>query len=1207
MEIVELLANMEFVAGDDVVRARALYEQARQAQLASEAVASDKLDASEPAAAQEGADDATGTTSTARELPEVEPVGTAALTTAAHDAGEPAAPPTVSFQIIAATPELGGLSPAPSFDELVERGWIRTSWGRFWVPQDFVMTILRHRDGEAPAFRALIELRTQDEFRVREGFAPSGILRDIADGIATGQHRPGEVACISRAWIAARLWEAPPSEGSVEDPMQRMSQWVDRWSVLNCPHFALSALLEPASVDAFVDTAFGILTADDATPLWNEFRQAAQAPTALLYPHRAANIDSIVPPLPATTIDRIQWISKGVAEVAFHDFLETKASTLLSALINEVQESLLDPRRLVPRLMETIVEHPVYLHHFVLRALQAPVLLADMLMASATCPLACSLIANWDFRDGGWNREFQARANHTTELLAFEDAVALLGFHLDAGLVSADELAALYLHIYQLASDPRQSPRRYAMLSLLREEIVGASSGVQDSVVATLLARAVADNQPIAAYCASLDLVSEGDSVDRIDPTAMVAMYLDILLPRGERSGFRQLELRDACTLVELAFRCDDATRRHFLAAVDVPTWLQSGPSSPEDPDYYTFSELLGRRVRLHIRVLSRAIAGWPTDVPDSLVAALAQAVHAGATARADRGRVDAFALGLGHHGAAFQERPIALDLAAALRRLEGSRLQQLVTELCQVEEPVVLAGIIANTPPAAHDQIKAHLLTLTPQNSSKAFTLTALQARVEALLNAELPDIAEVFVAAERQAAPGRAVPHRAISALRATVRALFMREDWAGITSFTLPESISEHEKRDANDVVLFYRALSELKKTGGDPTAAEAMFLGLTQRHRGITAYHINLFACRVHRLLGADTLGLLSRGALSEAKRYLVEARRDVRPLVQHSPPDIKALDSNRAMLLLAAGQPQECLQVLLQLREASIDARTEGFRALALARIGSKREAFALLYETEKLFGRSDFLSAIRANIDGHRPFATSLSLAVDDDPVLGIRQAFEAFRRLDHVEQAEVLQSRGRLDLFLLEEVRGACASVVALAPMMRELGMVRNENDISSVLKQLLRSRLLLPQWTVEDQPLGGYSKVGNPGSKDFAISKGTAELAILEALIVDSLDRGNLTSHFTKLLGYGTCRFFFHITYARRANCAHILAHLKTACTSPSPGISYVRTEDLPDFDSMPVGFKAYFNIDSRNIIVVFLALEIGQPIQRAAAAAQ
>ena len=172
---------------------------------------------------------------------------------------------------------------------------------------------------------------------------------------------------------------------------------------------------------------------------------------------------------------------------------------------------------------------------------------------------------------------------------------------------------------------------------------------------------------------------------------------------------------------------------------------------------------------------------------------------------------------------------------------------------------------------------------------------------------------------------------------------------------------------------------------------------------------------------------------------------------------------------------------------------------------------------------------------------------------------------------------------------------------------MLFRSGLVRFEDDISAVLKQILRSRLLLQKWVVEDQPRGGYSGSGGVGERDIVVSNGTATLAVIETVVTDFVNKGNLTSHFNKLLGYDTCRFFFHITYARRSNCAAILAHLRAACTTPSSGINYINSSNLGDFDSMPVGFKAHYEIDSRHIVVVFLALEIGQHIQRATAASQ
>lgn len=1206
MEVLDLFLNLELSCGKDLSHARRLYDLAAQHQTTLLAALSPPQSGGTEISSDTTSMHATG--ASVSDTP-ADPDGSGPSTAEGISAAENGldgapVPPRVTTQLIAASPRLDGLSPPPSFDELVERGWIRISWDRYEVPQDICMAVLRNPQSAGTAFRTLIEERYQDVFALKSGFNPSEALREIADGVVSGQYRPDEIACVSRDWIAARLWDASSDGSNDVDAEQRISQWVDRWKFLNCPQFPLSNHLERASFEEFVEAAIGVLRAPSTTPGWEEFRNAAGAPTALLYPHRGTAPGSIIPAIPATAVDRIRWIAHGGPEQTFHEYLDTRGSSLLTVLLNELVGATFDPLGLAARLMEIAVERPVVLQQLAMRVQRiTPALLADMLMFPSTCTVACSLIASWEFNSGGWNREFQEHSNHTTELLAFEDALAILGGHLDTGDVHSNELAALYLYVYELASAPRQPTHRHTMLSLLRDEVTAAETSVQDSVVAALIASARSSTDPTTAFCAALDLASDGGCADRIAPSEMVALYLDVVMPLGKSLAPRILESKGAQLLVALALRCDAILRSRFLNAIDVSAWLQHAPASEDEQ--YTYRDQLKRRIRLHIRVMCRAIAGWPTEIPEDLVESLAHAVRAGAIDQPERGRIDAFALGFNVISPwASEDRPIALDLAAAIRSVQGDAVQRLVTVFCQIEEPAVLAGIVANTPSDLNRQIRTHLQTLTPENSPQVWSLHAFQARIESLLNAELVDVADIFIAAERGAQTLGNVPGREILALRERLRVLILREDWSAIAAYSLPGEMTGPASQEARDTLHFYQALAELKNPGGNTEAAEAIFLALTGRNPRLISYRVNLFATRVNRLLHGDNFQIISGEALRQARRYLGEAQRETRPLIQHSTLDLKVLDFNRAMLHLAVNQPRESLQVLLELRETSFEANIEGFRALALARLGSKREALAALAQAERVFGRSDFLSAIRENIDAHRPYATAPNLSLSDDPVLGIRQAFEAFSRLGHVEQAEILQSRGRLDLYLLEEVRGACASLVAVAPMMRELGVAR-EDDISGILKQILRSRLLLPKWTVEDQSRGGFSRSGGVGERDIVVSNGAETLAVLEALIVDFVETVSLTSHFNKLLGYDTCRFFFHITYARRANGAGILDHLRSACTAPPSGFNYIRSENLEDFGSMPVGFKAHYESNSRNIIVVFLALELGQPIQRAAAA--
>lgn len=1183
-ELVDLLLNLEFLSGNDICRSQVLYEEGAQRQALDWPAGQAEPKTSLPVRDTVEYDTQQGE-------------GNATSSETSLELGN------VSIQISSEPPSFQGLFPPPSFNDLLSEGWIRQSWGQIYVPDEIRRACRDDANMAGTAFHLLVQAQYENEIKLREGFCPKDELESIANEIINEQRVSDAITCISRPWVAARLWDMPDKESTdseLGNSQERLGHWIDRLQLLNAPAFQMSSYVDRDSFGEFAEAGLAVLSAVTTTPSWTQFAEATVAPIVLLNPQREQ--ERVVPSLPATTVERIDWISRGLAERTFYEYLiYSRTCTLLNVLLNEIEAAAFDPKKLASRLMECIVDRPVLLGQLVLSAGRAPVLLADMLMFAPTCPLACSLIARWEINSGGWNRDFQAHANHTTVMLAFEDAVAILGAHLDANHVSAAELAALYRNIYELTLQNPKRPIRMEMLALLRQELTSAAASIPLAVFDSLVASAASDTYKMSGFCAALDFISDAGLAERVDPTKIVALYLDMLLQNDCR-GIDQLSVAGAQAFVSLALKCPEDLRNRFLAAVDVQTWLQSAPASQDEKRSYHFQ--LAERIRVHIRLLCRAIVGWPCEIPGELVNGLAKSIHAGATDQPKRGRIDAFVPGPGFGFAWAEEEPIALDLARALRKLQGNSRQHLVTEVCQIDEPLVLAGIISNTPVATHEQIKKHLQRLTPDTAPEVWSLPAMQARIDALLNAGLPDVAQVFISDEHQAKTLGPVPGREVTTLRASLRLLLLRQDWSALATYSLPSTLDVASRREAQDVLLFFQGVAELKKPGGNPAVAEAIFSGLSKRNQNITSYSVNLFACQVTRLLGGDSFGLLSGETLAQAKRYLADAEQTIRPLVQHSPADLKALEVNRALLLLAVDQPRESLHVLMDMAEAHHEATIEGFRALALARLGYREEAIVALDKLEKAFGRSDLTSAIRENVDTHRPFATAPHILLDNDRVPGISHAFAEFSRLGALEQAQVLHPSGGVEGYLLEEVRGACASVVELAPTIRNLGMIR-EDDISGVLKQILQSRLIITQWAVADQSRGGFSQTGNPGERDLVINKGSATLAVIEALITDSVKKKNLTSHFNKLLGYSTCPLFFHITYAKKSNCAAILDYLQTTCKSPPQRFKYLKTETLDDIDSSPLGFKAYFDIGSRRVVAVFLVLEIGQPIQRAAAA--
>jgi len=1207
--LVDFYRNLVFLSGDQVSRAREAYESARDALLKS--CGQGELDLDDealdvaPSPTVEGAtrENPASVLSNAEasmqgNIPEAGTIDTnsGAPGDETQNANEP--PPGVTSKIISIPLSLAALSPPPPFDELVTQGWIYIAWDRIIVPENILRTVLRSQDAIAAPIRAIIEARGLDDYAFSNDFVPSEPLREFANDVVAGRRHPSEIASISPAWIAARIWDTPPHAPvtPLEDLEQHVKHWVNCWRSLGAPSFALTQTLEPNEVDAFINAALDVLTRPSVSPSWEELRVFAAAPMRLMQPHRANQIDAGLPLAPTSTIARFRSMEGHSMQHAFVDFAFSESNSLMAVLTNELRESPFVREAWVTRLLDLIVDRPILLVQLGMVATSTPVILADMLMSASTCPLACLLIARWDYNAGGWNRSYQTHANQTTAVFAFEDSLAVLTSHIEAARIPAHEFAALYLEIYKLSLHTNQAFRRREILSLLRSELGGTRATFRTEVLRALIVHTRTEMHPTDAFCAALDMATEGDVSDLVEPSEMVTLYLDEVMPKAGKLQVGQLDLSSSRLLCELALRCEARVREKFLAAIDVQMWLKESPS--DTGQQYIFRDQLIRRIRLHIHLLARSIAAWPSAVPRELVSGLCAAIHAGAIDHSDRNRLDAFNVTLTTSIFGSNQPSISLDLAAALRRLEGDLLQTLVAELCQIEEPVVLAEIVANTPATHNGLIASRLRTLTPETSSSVWSLPAIQARVNALLATGLVETAEAFIAEERKAVTWGKVHGREVVRMRVDLGLLVARSDWDGLSTYVVSADLTPAERNDANDALDFYHALAELKKERGDFASAEATFTRLSQRHPTVIAYPINAFVSQVHRLLNDNVFRVLAGNDLAEAKRILSDAERDIMPLIQHSTRDLKPFNVNRIMLKLAAAQTREALELSLQMRETGYDEHVEGFAAVAMARLGSGHEAITALTEVQRVFGRTEFLAAIRANIDAHRPYSTVPNLAVDDDPIPGLRHAFEALARLGHDEQAQVLQERGRIDLYLLEQVRGACASLVAVAPMMENLEMLRLEDNISGVLKQLLLSRLVVPQWAVQDQPRGGKAPSGGVGERDIVISKGTAELAVIEALVVRSVDTTNLTLHFEKLFAYGSCRFFFHVTYSRGASCTRIMSFLKEACTKPPSGISYQDVEDLPDHDSSPIGFNAFYRVDSRQIIMTFLVLDMGRP---------
>jgi hypothetical protein len=81
--------------------------------------------------------------------------------------------------------------------------------------------------------------------------------------------------------------------------------------------------------------------------------------------------------------------------------------------------------------LDLVSERPMLLVLLVTLVQQQPLLLADLLLHPATCPLACLIAADWTAQSvGSWSRALQDAENEEVRERAFADAMAIATQHL---------------------------------------------------------------------------------------------------------------------------------------------------------------------------------------------------------------------------------------------------------------------------------------------------------------------------------------------------------------------------------------------------------------------------------------------------------------------------------------------------------------------------------------------------------------------------------------------------------------------------------------------------------------------------------------------------------------------------------------------------------------------------------------------------------
>jgi hypothetical protein len=1096
----------------------------------------------------------------------------------------------------------------PGLPTLIRDGWVCKGWGRLSVEFDIERTL----QAVFPSYEALV-IWLKKRYLIKWGWhsksGDSKGLAALAVEVVDGRLHPSHMACPTPEWVAARLWDRRAAGPA--DSQARLLWWVERSSTLGALEIVPSEAWDESQTNAFISAAFSVIEDSANFHEWHGYRSLVQQQIAHAANRSPADYELYVPSVPNSLVDKVDWLSK--EQVQHAHFAISKASYYALALVRAIcrdvdaQDNAPAPHPASAQLFQFGASHPEVLAAVVSECQTRPRLVADLLMHPATAALACLIVERWRFAPDIWDRNLSESENSRSKTEAFTDAVCVMGHWLAQRRLPLGEVVSLFCWMHEVANVGRGADEegKETRLDTLRRDLSRQQPDICEEMAAMLVERAGESKVGQAAFNAALDFVD----TCRIEPQnsdVLVSAYLSTVQTAVGHSSAHRISVSGAATLFRMA-ECSS-----LFATFLSPFALKKRLDEVDDPkDILVVSGQLAQAVRLHIRTLSRAIEGSRSEIGRGLVDALAKAIKIGATSHPEKGKVPAFELRFETTPWTDGDRPIASDVGAALSKLEESGREKVLRAVLDVDEPGFLAQLTTFAPPAVRGRLRERISELVPGEAGRAWSLTDVQMRIQQLLTAGALDTAEQYLDVESSTNPQITIPGRESMRLRFRLQLALLTEDWQTILASNVPNNFPDQERAPAQDSVDFYKALAQLAMPDGDVAAAVSMFGYLRNKSPHVAAYAINLFVAESRQLLKNDIFVELEADKAIAAKELLHESSELSRIKLEQADQDI--FEQNKALLLLAIGQPVDAHHLLHPMYIARPTVIAAAYDAVSLFRIGRMQDALYLLDQAERDFGGEKLLKETRSFIqekNNVRPSAAPAAVTTEN-LLAQIKSAMRDFLVLDPLQQAAVaVVSATPFETMVIEHVRAVAASVVSLVPMMRGIDFTTLEDDLSALVRELLGSRIAHLAWSIGDQPKGGYSANENPGERDLLIKKDTYELTVLEAVICrgkasNAANKVRLREHLEKLFGYSPCQLFFHLTYAFETTEAPTIEVLKGIAEQLDVrGIVFVGVEDIPFSDARPRSFIARYRLDSQDVAVAFIVLNLGQVTQRAAA---
>ncbi len=1117
----------------------------------------------------------------------------------------------------------------PSSQELRARGWLQLCDGR-WT---------RSRpETEESADTPLLDSRTEDflDSLDRLQFVDRGHHRDLSASAQKAKEQlelqPREgLPARDAQWLVRRLWselhrtELPDAGDATEDDESeedfsegeehRVSQtvvdelvdraflqwqiwcgvvhgwveWDPRWNAAERRHCREAALR--------------VLDRQETWPNWGtvEAQISAANGGAAVAASEEAVAQRTVSGLSCSLVnrhDRLNW--PDVQQLVMRQLQEPSSVGFAFSLLFSEMEKTAGGTRIeatVKSVMDLVAGRPLAMQHLVFKVHSAPVLLVDMLLSERTTALATKIIVRWRNPEGR-QTEHRAVRDGQARTFAIQDALSILAFQLQFGRLDHLELASLITWAYASRSHSSQEdsqptePVGRALLELL----AGASDDDQSIVLRHLMEQAGGEGaMPRGCFAGVLEAAELLPVAGHVDLTPVAALYArfarDLAL---DRTDVAELPESLSARLIQIDSSESTSAEDSVLQPFDPGVIAREAFIKGDHRTQYCLSKTL----RIHVQVLARAVAGWPDKrVPQALSSALLQMMERGVTEDSGEGRVAALTERYAPtFGSGKEQGSPARDLAKAWRRLDASQQNKFLEVMVGSDDPSLLAEFSKELPYKAKEVVRTRLQELGPEHASDAWTWPEMIRRIDRLLDADEFVVARQHLD-EVEKLTDRGRPEIKFDLFRLRLRLLLSEKSWVELDELVIPPALDDGLKIEAEQALAFTRATSQLLRSDGDVAGAKAKLERLAARRRSASSYRENAYAASMRLLLG-DGIGPLSGEAKGKGEALLAEMMAMVDGDKGSSS---LVLIANIGLLLVALERPEEALELLRS--RSRRDKDVAYVTALAMSKLEDVEDAVIFLDLAIDEFGPDASLLELRKTLDDGETAKSVPLVATQADPLSSIRMSLEQLKNLRPGQIGEVLAPVGEgLRGYLIGVVSKAVASLQHMVAILRrrtsESNDAKLENDLTTAVREILGAHLAFIRWDVADQSLGGFTARRNPGERDLVIRTSGQEVAILEALVCTSVNRGEIKKHFHKALDYGKCRIYFQVIYSYTA-IDRLLDYVKDMIESEvPPRFEFRSCAELSPEDYETAGCVATYANGHDEVSVIFLIVDLNVP---------